>query len=1026
MATDDSDDLEGGPSYSPLQAGVEDAIPASTSGRAAASQLFGQLSGERSSQDDAEQHAFQEYEKRAQEARAVLANARSVLAARKLPSNRYLDLAAAFGTPTRTGSFGESLGNYARARSTSRAQETQAESARQQQLLGLDEGINNIDQQVALQGLKLQGLRRTANNALLGNTLKVLARPDPKAPGQVGSVNPADYTGESVEKYKTSGDMGDLVRKYPPSLANQDFDPEHAKDVAKAIANYQLAPLSAYAMHTPYGQSVSAEVLKQNPEYQANEFSSRTKAYKDFMSGKKGDSIRAFNNSLLHLDTLDKLTGALNNGDIKLFNYVGNIFANQTGSPAPTNFESARDIVADEVIKAIIGAGGGVADRDKAQKAFNTANSPQALRGVFNTYKNLLGGQLLGLAHQYKNTTGRHDFEDQLDSDEARGIYNKILQEHPDRTKGGEVSPLEAPAPEPEMRVEDLAPGKYAEGGGVPAPEARVKFQMPDGKVISARPGDDYDHVLALYSQMLATKAQRDSAAAASPSQPPPGTSSPSMLAQALPVAGAAALGAGAGTAVQGTANQLPGNRLSPAERQLSGVLQNKGLTVADLQAGVQANQRLGVPSMALDQGDPVIGQMANNALGVSGGPNATEVLSRLRARAAQAPIRTANAINTGLKPDDYLVREQELLKDLYSQSKPLYEKAFQAFPQIQSKTIPRILGTPDGQAAVKNALRLMHNDSVASGGKGLTPQSAQDLVENPSLEFLDKVKQGFDQSVLQEEGSGINYKATPLGRSMRNLRSKLVGELDSLTSQGGKVTSPYQAARQQYEGDLGVVDALRSGREDFLKVAPDRFRDQVGKMSFAERDALRTGVAQNLSDMLAKSGDTNTAKKLVGNPAIKQKLSVLFDDPKQLNIFQTALQRESELYDTSKKSIAAGELGQARAVQPQRGLLKQVANKIPFFGVTSPAVWATHALRNLPDPKGDPKVADELLGHLKAATPEELQNLGKLGDKFTRSAGARGRLGRAAIVGAALGAGADVAKRVFSGNPDDAATPSP
>lgn len=1025
MPLDQSDDSEAESSYSPLQAAVEDTAPVSVSGREVASKLFGQLSGERSAQDDAEQHAFQEYEKRAQEARAVLANARSVLAARKLPNNRYLDIAAAFGTPTRTGSFGETLGNYARARSSSRAQETQAESARQQQLLGLDEGISNIDQQVALQGLKLQGLKRTANNALMGNTLKVLARPDPKAPGQIGSVNPGDYTGESMEAYKHSGDMGDLVRRYAPSLATQDFDPDHAKDVAKAIANYQLAPLSAYAMRTPYGQSVSAEVLKLNPEYQANEFGSRAKAYKDFMSGKKGDAIRAFNNSLLHLDTLDKLTGALNNGDTKLFNYLGNTFANQTGKPAPTNFESARDIVADEVVKAIIGTGGGVADRDKAQKAFNTANSPQALRGVFQTYKTLLGGQLLGLSHQYKSSTGRKDFEDQLDSDEARGIYNELLQAHPDRTRGGEVSPQATPQVAPEMRIEDLEPGHYAEGGQVGS-DGRTKFQMPDGTIISAHAGDDYDHVLALYSQMLATKTQRGLDSQGS-SQTNDFSPQPSMLAQAAPVAGAAALGAGAGAVAQGAANQLPGNRLSPAERQLSGVLQNKGLTVADLAAGVQANQKLGVPAMAFDQGNPVMGQIANNALGVSGGPNATEVLSRLRARAAQAPIRTANAINQGLKPDDYLVREQELLKDLYSQSKPLYDKAFQSFPQVQSKVIPRILGTPDGQAAVKNALRLMHNDSVAGGGKGLTPESAQKLVENPSLEFLDKVKQGFDQSVIQEEGSGLNYKATPLGRSMRNLRTKLVGELDNLTSQGGKVTSPYQAARQQYEGDLGVVDALRSGREDFLKVAPDRFRDQVGKMSFAERDALRTGVAQNLSDMLAKSsGDTNSAKKLIGNPAIKQKLAVLFDNPRDLNIFQTALQRESELYDNSRKSIAAAEVGQARAAQPQPGLLKRVATKIPFFGATSPTVWAAHALRTLPDPKADPGVADELLGHLKAATPDELQNLGKLGDKFTRAAGARGRLGRAATVGAVLGAGANLAKRVFSGSPDDAATTSP
>lgn len=144
-----------------------------------------------------------------------------------------------------------------------------------------------------------------------------------------------------------------------------------------------------------------------------------SKAVKDFDTGKQGNNVRSFNTSLRHLDTLSNLSDALNNGDAKLINKIGNLWNTQTGEAAPVNFEAAKKIVADEIVKAIVGSGGGVADREEAAHTIDAANSPAQLKGVIGTYKELMAGQLKGLKQQYETSTGRKDFHKYL-SEEAK------------------------------------------------------------------------------------------------------------------------------------------------------------------------------------------------------------------------------------------------------------------------------------------------------------------------------------------------------------------------------------------------------------------------------------------------------------------------------------------------------------------------------------------------------------------------------------------------------------------------------
>jgi hypothetical protein len=229
---------------------------------------------------------------------------------------------------------------------------------------------------------------------------------------EVGKIS-ADYSAGRIteDAYKSS------IAK-----ATGSGDPAAIDTVAKGIADGSLPPLTGNSLRTPGGLRTMARVLELNPDYDSKTYGTQAKALKDFSTGKQGNTVRSLNVAMSHLDVLNQAGLALKNGNSTDFNRLAQNLAERTGSPAPTNFNEAKKIVSDEVVKAVVGAGGGVSDREEAAKAFNDANSPAQLAGAIATAKKLLGGQLQGLKKQYETTTGRKDFDKQFLSDEARTL----------------------------------------------------------------------------------------------------------------------------------------------------------------------------------------------------------------------------------------------------------------------------------------------------------------------------------------------------------------------------------------------------------------------------------------------------------------------------------------------------------------------------------------------------------------------------------------------------------------------------
>lgn len=224
-----------------------------------------------------------------------------------------------------------------------------------------------------------------------------------------------DYT-LLLEQGRNDRAAAALAAKAAATKANTMMNPDPAAVEAKAnaIAKYQSGPLSGYTERTPFGTEVTKRLYEINPKYQANEFGARSKAYKDFATGKQGNAVRSFVVTDSHLGTLQELGEALQNKDTQVINRVANRVAQETGSAAPTNFDAAKRIVADEVVKAIVGGQTALGDREEAAATIMSASSPAQLSGVIATYRKLVGGQMAGLKNQFESSTGRDDFADEF------------------------------------------------------------------------------------------------------------------------------------------------------------------------------------------------------------------------------------------------------------------------------------------------------------------------------------------------------------------------------------------------------------------------------------------------------------------------------------------------------------------------------------------------------------------------------------------------------------------------------------
>ncbi len=229
------------------------------------------------------------------------------------------------------------------------------------------------------------------------------------------------------------------------------------------IAHYEASPVSSYSSSQGGGEKLMAAVQSINPDYDATYYPAIIKTRDAFTSGPESKSVTSFNVMLTHLDQLTQLSQALQNSDFRAVNQLSNQISVWNGGTAVTNFNAAKAIVADEVVKAILGSGtSALGDRDEAKAHILAQSSPQQLLGVIGVYKDLAAAQLQGLQTKYYSGTDP--------GDAGNNFAQRFLSPQSQRILGD--MPPEG-TPPPPMEYTPTQPGN---GGSTPKPGSTLHY----------------------------------------------------------------------------------------------------------------------------------------------------------------------------------------------------------------------------------------------------------------------------------------------------------------------------------------------------------------------------------------------------------------------------------------------------------------------------------------------------------------------------------------------------------------------
>ena len=269
-------------------------------------------------------------------------------------------------------------------------------------------------------------------------------------------------------------------------------------------------------------------------------------------------------------------------------------------------------------------------------------------------------------------------------------------------------------------------------------------------------------------------------------------------------------------------------------------------------------------------------------------------------------------------------------------------------------------------------------------------------------MRTLDYIKRGIDASI--DSGFRGQGMSTAEASALRDLRREFVKAID-------ENVPAYRAARQEYAGDMEVIDAMRSGLADFRKLDSEQVVQMMAGMSKAEREAFRTGVARNLyGQVMDPSSNFNAASRIINSPETVAKLQPLFDDPAHFRLFQTALERESQLFQQANKILGGSQTA-------KRGAMREALDEGPGVGeavanAVTGGFWPslTHmAARVARSSTLTPQVADKLSDMLMSKNPSEVASVVKFLEQYEKGLAPKAVRSTAAERGAVMGGAATI-----------------
>ncbi len=405
----------------------------------------------------------------------------------------------------------------------------------------------------------------------------------------------------------------------------------------------------------------------------------------------------------------------------------------------------------------------------------------------------------------------------------------------------------------------------------------------------------------------------------------------------ALPLVGSAARGGkklikGAGSAAAAAKNAiLPPAAPINAQEKILQRLAEDGLTLEGLEARLAKSPG----SAIVDAGRSNLERLTEASSNLPG-KSATDSVKFVSKRLSSEPKNIKAAIGDYIAGGDFNETFERIMKDAEEKVKPLYKEVYSANPSIHSKEVDRILQTPAGKTALKNAAELMLNDRKLLGytdpelleqAKLAGQEIEGGVASGLKMQTLDYVKRALDD-MWNKAPYGSNER-----RILNNLRKDMVGALDE-----ADVSGKYKEARKVWSGAMSGQEALEKGRS-ILKEDQNDVKKYFDSLGDAEKELYRLGVAQNLKDIVSSAPDrTNMARKIFGRDEYRENLrSVLGRE--QFNKLRVALMRQEKqhllnnrLLGNSRTALRAAEMQDLNMMDPEAAASLLSGNPMTFI----------------------------------------------------------------------------------------------
>ena len=299
-----------------------------------------------------------------------------------------------------------------------------------------------------------------------------------------------------------------------------------------------------------------------------------------------------------------------------------------------------------------------------------------------------------------------------------------------------------------------------------------------------------------------------------------------------------------------------------------------------------------------------------------------------------------------------------------------LYKEAFKKNKVIQDDELDKILKTPAGKRALKNAVQKMLNsrEYPAQSSPEMTKmlREANDESTGVGVALGLKLKTwDYVKRALQDEWSALKRAGDFDNARIINLQLKsLIKRLDKADKSGGS----YKQARRLARDDFENVDAIEKGRKFMWgNTTVDDITEELAGMSDMQKHHYRIGAVGQMMNQLEKMKAGGSAvDKIVDSPEMQKKIKLIFGDDAKFKDYMKFVRGEAEMGLSYKKlggsptfeKFQANQSLLEDASQATTGAMQMAAGDTFSGGLN----LAKGIAKNIKPPSATPEIADILM----------------------------------------------------------------